>query len=76
VDRFPEFTILCAKHFSTEELRGVLDFYKSPVGRALLSKLPAYEEEMVRHLYPRLYSSAERHWLAVVAELRAQGKKL
>lgn len=70
----PDLTKLFAKHFSLSEIQGVLEFYHSPLGRSLLAKFDAYETEMYAITGPVLNSSAERHWLAVVDDLRAQGK--
>ena len=33
------------KHFSEEELNGMLEFYKSPLGKAVLEKMPAVQYE-------------------------------
>ncbi len=33
------------KHFTVEELQATLEFYKSPVGRAVLEKMPAVTQE-------------------------------
>lgn len=76
LDLLPEIAALYAKHFSIQEMNGLLEFYKSPLGQALTSKMPEFEKEMALQFYPRLFSSTERHWLGAVDQIRRQGRKL
>lgn len=44
LDLSPEFTekvaLVYAKHFSADELDGLIDFYKSPIGQKMITKMP------------------------------------
>ncbi|WP_119388919.1 DUF2059 domain-containing protein [Taklimakanibacter lacteus] len=74
LDLGPEITRVFAKHFSSSEMQGLLDFYRSPLGQTFLAKVGAYDEEVYSTIYPKIASSTERHWFLAIDVLRAQGK--
>ncbi len=48
--------------FTEEELREILAFYKSPVGKVFLEKSRRIDEKISKVFYPESLKQAEKHW--------------
>ena len=46
-------------HYTTAEIRGLVAFYASPLGRSVLHKMPAVEVALMRSVAP-IYASIDR----------------
>jgi hypothetical protein len=64
----PEYVALYTKNFSEEELDGMLTFYNSPVGQAVLTKMPSMLNESMQ--------IAQKHVESVAPQIKALQDKL
>jgi hypothetical protein len=66
------------KVFSEEELKGMLEFYKSPVGQSVLSKMPAVMQESMALAQKDMPKVLERFKIILgelIDEIKAEMKK-
>jgi hypothetical protein len=64
----PEYVTLYATNFSEEEIDGMLTFYNSPVGQAVLEKMPTMLNESMQ--------IAQKHVESVMPQIKALQDKL
>lgn len=67
-----ELVRLYDKHFTAEEIRGLLKFYGSPVGQKFAAETPKMTEEMQMAVFTRSQSAAKEAWQT----LRARNPEL
>lgn len=72
----PQLAELYRNNFSEEELRELLAFFNSPIGKVFVSKSRKIDEEIAKVYYPESLKQAEKHWYDVIEMLRKQGMKL
>jgi hypothetical protein len=73
----PELVRLYAEEFSQEEVNGMIAFYKSPTGQALINKMPRVLDRSVQMTQERLAAAVPRlqaAMLAALEELKTKGK--
>jgi hypothetical protein len=62
-----------ARHFTAEELRAMLAFYKSPVGQKALHTMPAVMAELGQQMAPRMQAFQEDLHAKMEATLKKHG---
>lgn len=70
----PQFINIYAANFSQEEINGLIDFYKSPVGQATLKKMPLVMEQSIK-LSQDMTKNAMPKIMAAAKEMATELKK-
>jgi hypothetical protein len=64
---------LYAKFFSAQELRDMLDFYRTPTGKKTIEVMPALYAEITQSMTPQMIEVAERMQAAFARLLKDKG---
>jgi uncharacterized protein len=70
----PMYVRVYQKSFTQAEVDGLIAFYKTPTGQALLTKMPAVMQNTLNEVQPMM-QRMQRMQQDVVAEIQAQKKK-
>jgi hypothetical protein len=62
--------------FTLEELKAMVDFYASPHGKNIATKMNEFDRRISQIYYPGINDMAIKHWNDTVTSLRAAGNKL
>jgi uncharacterized protein len=76
VELTPSAVKIYAATLTQEELRGIVDFYKSPAGQSLLKKLPVLDRNIAQMHYSSLRGKFNQHWDEITSKYRSNSPKL
>ena len=71
----PMYVRVYQKSFTQGEVDGLTAFYKTPIGQALLTKMPAVMQNTLNEMQQMMQPMMQRMQQHVVAEIQAQKKK-
>jgi hypothetical protein len=61
-----------AKHFTIEEIKGIIAFFESPIGKKWLAETPSIQQESMAAIFPKLQKMNEELMEFMNGELRKE----